>query len=151
MFYWPRPWELSFRLSVEAAKAGLEIVEASILNVDRCWRGSVGDRYITPSDVWQREEIDQVARERLLEGFDQVEIPEVQMLGNSHLTFRSGVYVFVLLREAALLGYLGHMPFALRRHDAEKFRYYFRSRSVSSVVEAPTCARYKVLGESEVR
>lgn len=140
MMYWPRPTELQFRLSQRAAKARFEVVEASILSVDRCWRGSVPNEYIPHTKTYHIDEIDQTARDYVLKNPDRLEIPEVMMLGNSHLAFTSGDYVFVLLREMADLGYLDAIPFAVPPWDAEKFRYYFRPKEPELFVEEPMLA-----------
>ena len=136
--YWPQPSELDFRLSQQAARSGYEVIEANILSVDRCWRGSVPDDYIPHTKTYHIEEIDQTARDHLLQNPDRLEIPEVMMLGNSHVAFTNGVYLFVLLREMADLGYMQTMPFAVPTWDAEKFRYYFQTKEDAiPFVEAP--------------
>lgn len=142
MMYWPRPHELRFRLSPQAAVQGLEIVHADILAVDRCWRASVADEYVPHTKTYHYEEIDQKARDGVLANPDRLEIPEVQMLGNSHLSFRAGGNLFALLREMVDLGYMQSMPFALWPEDAAKFRYYFRSKDQTPYVEGPMLALY---------
>lgn len=140
MMYWPRPHELDFRLSQRAAREHYEIVEASILTVDRCWRGSVPSEYTPHTKTYHIDEIDQTARDHLLQNPDRLEIPEVMMLGNSHVAFTSGMHLFVLLREMADLGYMETMPFAVSPWDAEKFRYYFRPKDAATLVEEPMLA-----------
>ena len=142
MMYWPRPHELQFRLSPEAAVAGLEIVHADILAVDKCWRASIPEEYVPHTKTYHYEEIDQKARDGLLASPDRLEIPEVQMLGNSHVSFRAGQNLFALLREMADLGYMSRMPFALWPEDAAKFRYYFRPKEYVPYVEEPMVTLY---------
>lgn len=138
MMYWPRPTELKFQLSLAAMTAGREIIEAEILAVDRCWRGSIPAEYVPHTKTYHLREIDQTAREKLLAEADRLEIPDVRMLGNNHLSFQAGSHLFSLLREMADLGYLHTMPFALLPCDADRFRYYFRSKDVTTFCEQPT-------------
>lgn len=126
MFYWPRPHEFRFQLSPESARRNCEIIEASVLAVERCWCGSKDEDYIIHTRSYHDDAIDRVARDSFLENVDQISIPEVQMLGNSHLCFRTGAEFFSLFREMALLGYIDTIPFALTPCDADKFSYYFR-------------------------
>lgn len=137
MMYWPRPSELQFRLSEQAARAGYEIIEASILAVDRCWRGSVPGDYIPHTKTYHYESIDQTSRNLLLEEFDRLLIPEVRMLGNSHLAIMEGVHLFVLIREMADLGYIDTMPFAVPLWEAEKFQYYFKPKHADGWEDVP--------------
>lgn len=141
MMYWPRPSEFQFRLSQSAARAGYEIIDADILAVDRCWRGSVPDEYIPHTKSYHIDEIDQTARDHLLQNPDRLEAPEVMMMGNSHIAFTGGVHLFVLLREMADLGYLQRIPFAVPPWDAEKFQYYFKPKDDAvPFVEEPLLA-----------
>lgn len=138
MILCPKPSELRFKLSRRAASLGFRVVDASVLTVDRCWRGSVPQEYISRVQACNAEEIDQAARDYLLENYANLEPPEVMMLGNSHLAFRSGMHLFVLLRDMADLGMLETIPFAVSPCDADKFRFYLDQRAAAApLVERP--------------
>lgn len=143
MFYWPQPHDLRFVLSQDAADKGCEVIEAEILRVDRCWRGSVPGEYVPHTKTYHFPEIDQVARDLLLQSPDRVPIPEAQMLGNSHLSFTSHVEMFCLLREMADLGYVDRMPFAILPWDAAKFRFYFQPKPKPPLSDQPMLAFLK--------
>jgi len=147
MMYWPRPSELKFELSRQAALKGLSVVKADILSVDQCWRQSTPVEYVPRLQVYHSEEIDQTARDYLLRVYDRLEIPEVLMLGNQHIAFQRGAYLFSLLREMADLGYLSRIPFAVPPWDEEKFRFHFCPKNSESApfVECPTLDRQGVL------
>lgn len=136
MMYWPRPSELQFHLSEPSLRAGCEVIKADILTVDRCWRASTPDEYIPHTKTYHFEEIDQTARTAMLKNSDRLLIPEVRMLGNSHIAIMAGIHLFVLIREMADLGYISRIPFAVLPWDVGKFRFYF-GRKYDDWIEAP--------------
>lgn len=124
--FWPRPQTMKFQLSASAAVRGMEIVEADILVLDRCWRGSTPKDYIQRMWTFHAAEFDGQERENLINNPGQLVCPEVMMLGNSHVAICEGIPLFVLLREMADLGFLRSIPFAVRPCDLDRFRFYFR-------------------------